>query len=424
MRTRRIRTWILGFAPVLTVSAQEPPKPAPAQGKPRTKDIIGLPENYIRFSRVGGGGIQPLVFPGADGTLRVLYFVARGDERGDLFTCVSKDEGKTFSEPRRLNATEGSVAAPRSFHRAAGALAAEGLLHVLWLDSSGSADDEGRACRLAYTRVGAGGDVEPERDLFPAHDEVALTALAVDPEQQNVFAFFAAPETLAEGATRTRIWGARSTDAGASFSEPVTIDPEGDGVCVDSAISAGVSPKGALYALYRMFASYGKPENPAAGVMDSRLLTSVDDGQSFKAGFVDNWKFGRDPQSGACLFRGPHHMFMAFEGRGQVYWSYIKDDSHKIGLPIAPKRKWEELWRTRAVVAANDGKEVILVYLERPRAGTNLPRPAEDAVPVVAWQVWDKSRNFPIEHGVAPDAPGKSSPAVFVRADGGFTIVY
>ena len=407
------------MAPALAVTAQEPPKPAPAQDKPRQKDVVGLPENYVRFARLGGGGTQPLVFPDSDGGLRVLYFVAREEERGDLFTSASQDEGKTFSEPRRVNATEGAVTAPYGFHRAAGALAADGLLHVLWLNA---AKDGEETARLLFTRVPADGAVEPERELFPAHGDVVQAALAVD--EDHVFVFFAAPEELAEGATRQRIWAARSSDAGASFSEPVAIDPEADGVCVDSAMAAGVSPKGGLYALYRMFTSFGKPENPAAGVVDMRLLSSVDEGESFKSGFVDNWKFGRDPQSGVCMFRATGNMFIAFEGRGQVYWSFIKDDSKKIGLPIAPKRKWEDVWRTRPVVATNKGQELILAYLECPREGTNVPRPAEGAVPVVAWQVWDKSRSLPLDHGVAPDSSGKNAPAVFVRADGGFTIIY
>jgi hypothetical protein len=44
--------------------------------------------------------------------------------------------------------------------------------------------------------------------------------------------------------------------------------------------------------------------------------------------------------------------------------------------------------------------------------------------PVLGWQFWDKRRGVPIASGLASEPPGKSAPAVFVRKDSGFTIVY
>jgi hypothetical protein len=426
--TRGWSAWILGFTPALSVLGQDPPETDQGEAKPRAGDAIGLPADYVRYSRLPAGGIQPLAFTDpADPTqgLTLLYFVPRDEEQGDLFTCRSSDEGKTFSDPLRVNAVDGSVASPDGFHRACGALANGGVLHVLWIDlpAGTGSDGERGPGRLVYARVAADGNVEAGREVFGALDGPEAGALAVD-EEGRVFAFFSAREELEDGAVRYRIWAARSTDGGDSFSEPVAVDREEQGVSVGSALAAGVSPKGAIYVLYRMNASFGKAENPDAGVKDTRLLSSVDAGETYKSVFVDNWKLGRDPKSGACLFRAPGHMFVAYEGRGQVYWSYIKNDVHKIGLPIEPKRKSPELWRNRPVVAANRGREVMLAYLERPRAAVNAQSPAPDAEPVLAWQVWDKSRNFPLDHGFGPEPPRKSWPAAIVRADGGFTLFY
>ncbi len=397
------------------LAAQEP-----VREKGKGKDIVGLPAGFVRFARVPDGGIQPRILAAPDGKLHLVYFrpVAPG---GDLFACAAGAEVESFSTPVRVNAAEGSVVPASGGPRADAALAGDGRLHVVWT-SSIAADESGAGPRrLFHARAREDGTFEPERELLASNHDVAfVAALAVDPA---LYVFFSASETTAEGARRPRVWMLRSQDGGATFSAPPAIDRAEDGVSLESALACGVSPGGVIYVLYRLDRAADAGEGQGGRPRDMRALSSDDGGESFRSSFVSNLKSARDPASGASLYAGPNSMLAAWEAQGQVFWSHFEDDNRKVSLPVQVKRKMDDVWRTRPVVAANSGREILLAWFEVPRAGPG-QRPEPDAAPVLAWQVWDKKRNMPLENGLAPEPPGSSPPAVVVRADRGFTIVY
>src|SRR5690349_4608410 len=60
--------------------------------------------------RVPDGGIQPRAALDAHGVLHLLYFKGEAGG-GDLYYATSRDLGRTFSTPRRVNSTPASVIA-------------------------------------------------------------------------------------------------------------------------------------------------------------------------------------------------------------------------------------------------------------------------------------------------------------------------
>ena len=87
-------------------------------------------------------------------------------------------------------------------------------------------------------------------------------------------------------------------------------------------------------------------------------------------------------------------------------------------MPISePKRGRKGFERSAPAVAANNKNAVLLVWLEHPANGS-----PDDTH--LAWQIWlYDSRQF-VDRGKFNGPITGTSPAVFARSDGGFTIVY
>ncbi len=399
----------LALAVAFSFQDQEP-QPGKKQ-KPR--NLVGLPEDYVRFVRVPEGGVQPRVLLDAGGVLHLFYLKGEGGA-GDLHACRSSDQGQTFSPPLRVNGREGSVAAPEGRPDAYFALGPSGREHAVWVGSEPERP-------LYYTQSRPDGDgFEPERSLLPRTAGLGRgPAVAVDAEGR-VYVYYAAydPDVPSEEGIEppARIFLLRSRD-GSSFTEPVSIDNEKHGVSLQSELAAEIGANGTVYLLCRVATDFKKDGESKARARDVRLLSSTDGGDTFdKAVLVGNWRIQRDPRGTGCLFESPNAMLAAWMTDGQVFWSYVLDESRTIAPPLEPKRGRENFTRSRPALSSNKG-EVCLVWIERP-----IGEPGAEAR--ITWQVWEKLRKLPLGNGQAPEPAGKSAPAVFTRPGGGFTIVY
>ncbi len=396
-------TILLSSALALLPGTQEE---GPAQGR-RSKNLVPLPDDYVRFARLPGGGQQPRLAFAADGTPHVLFFRGEG-ETGDLFLCRTSDEAESFTDAVQVNSSAGAVGAPEGKHGAAIALGPDGRIHVVWTD-------RGQSLRYARSEP-EGKSFEPERELLPKERIGRSAALAVD--QSSVFIFYGALDREVEEGDEPQAspWLLRSRDGGETFEEARTVG-EKNGMSLDSGLTAHIDADGTLYALYR---SAGKLRNEEvkARARDTRLLHSEDSGDTFRSVLVGNWKLTRDPRTPAPdLFLGPHRMLAAWEASDQVFWSFINRETHKSAMPIEPRRGRDAFSRWQPCIAANKKSEVLLAWLEQ-------PVDSPDSDPQVSWQVWEIKTNAPVGNGIAPVPAGKSSPVVLPRSDGGFTVIY
>lgn len=149
--------------------------------------------------------------------------------RGDVWLTVSRDGGRSFDAPVRVNDRSGAGQHPESVKSAKEGMhwmcvTPEGDVHLTWLDHR-LAPDKGQL--LAYARVGdAGRSVEPNVLAYVPPETICqccTPAIAVDGRGNPTLAF---RNAVGDG---REIWTVSSPDGGRSFGEarPVTGAPSG-----------------------------------------------------------------------------------------------------------------------------------------------------------------------------------------------------
>jgi hypothetical protein len=94
----------------------------------------GAPQPSVSVIRVPNLGIQPQIVE-RDGIVHLLYFT--GDpQKGDLNYVTSRDYGKAFSTPIRVNSESGTAMATGNIRGGQMAIGANGIVHVAWIGSS------------------------------------------------------------------------------------------------------------------------------------------------------------------------------------------------------------------------------------------------------------------------------------------------
>ncbi len=202
-----------------------------------------------------------------------------------------------------------------------------------------------------------------------------------------------------------RVWVAYSKDEGKTFAKEKVASTGDAGVCGCCGMRAFADAKGTLYMLYRS-AELGTNR-------DTYLITSKDHADTFASERLDKWSVGTCPMSSFSFFEGGGSVLAAWETDGQVYFTRIDPSTGKHSDPVAAPDKGGR--RKHSVVAASDKGETILVWTE----GMGWEKGGS-----VWWQVFDKDGKPIGGKGHADGVPTWSLVAVFVRADGGFTVVY
>ena len=286
----------------------------------------------VRSVRVPGGGQVPDVKLDPAGVLHMTYGTGLP---GDAFYVQSKDGGKTFSPPVKLNTkaatvTTGMERGPRL------ALGKDGVIHVLW---QGWYKTGGGT---AYSRSTDGGKTfAPERRLeSPAYglDNVALAA----DDQGNVVALwtggFPGAKEDPDSPTASPIVLTYSRDNGATFSknELVKSDhPASSNACACCRLEARIAG-GKLYVAFR-----GGYKN----LRDPWLLVGPLGSNDFRCVRVseDNWDH-TCPMQGIPLTVGADgRVLVSWMSRNRGYWSTsdpaVKSFEPKHAVPMKGSAK-------------------------------------------------------------------------------------
>ena len=225
---------------------------------------------------------------------------------------------------------------------------------------------------MVYTRLNdAGTAFEAERNLITT--AVGLDgggSLAAD-DKGNVYVAWHAPAPDAKGEANRRVWVARSTDEGQTFTAEKPAFKEPTGACGCCGMRAFADHKGNVYMLYRSATDQVH--------RDIYLLTSTGQAADFQGLNLHPWEISTCPMSSMAFAEGPAGVLAAWETNGQVYWTAIDPATGKTGDPVAPPGQVNG--RKHPVVAANAHGETILAWTE----GMGWERGGS-----VAWHVYDR----------------------------------
>jgi hypothetical protein len=259
------------------------PKPEATNGGPPQsqpdRDMSPVePPSKVTVMTVPNGGIQPQALADAKGTLHLIYY--KGDAgAGDLFYVRREAGQERFSDPMRVNSRPGSAIAAGSVRGGQIAMGKGGRIHVAWNDS-GKASGEGEL----YARLNDSGTAfEEQRNLLQNSNVMDGGCTVAADDAGNVYVAWHGIKTGDEpGEMRRRVWVARSTDKGKTFSEESAAWAKPTGVCPCCSMRAFAAGQGTVYALYR---------SATEGVdRDIYLLASTDQGKNFQGTLIHNWK--------------------------------------------------------------------------------------------------------------------------------------
>jgi hypothetical protein len=252
-----------------------PPTAQAEERKPSPQPTLKEPtaERFkVTLLRVPNGGIQPQAIADADGTLHLVYFKGEKANAGDLF-YVRREAGKErFSEPIRINSKPNSACAAGSVRGGQITLGKEGRVHVVW---NGVGTD--------YARLNdAGTAFEEQRNLMRETEIPDGGGTVAADDKGNVYVVWHGQKKGDKGEANRKVWVARSTDDGKTFSmeEPAWAKPTG--VCPCCSTRAFADNKGIVYLQYR--------SATAEVNRDTYLLSSDDLGKTFREELVHQWK--------------------------------------------------------------------------------------------------------------------------------------
>ena len=359
----------------------------------------------VRLMRTPNGGIQPQAIMDEGGALHLIYF--SGDPAaGDIF-YVRREPGKeTFSSPIQVNSQPGSAVAIGTIRGAQISVGKGGRVHIAW---NGSKKAEPRGPKnetpMLYARLNdAKTAFEPQRNLMQVSGGLDGGGTVAADQKGNIYVAWHGRGN-SEGEAHRRVWVARSTDEGKTFTRETPAYAEETGACGCCGMRAFVDRQGRVQMLYR-----AATENVHR---DMIWLTSPDQGKSFRGARIDRWELGTCPMSSASIADGWNETLLAWENQGQVYYQAVGAASTNSGKPIAAPGSSET--RKHPAVAANQRGEIILIWTE----GTGWKRGGS-----LAWQVFDKDGKPMGEKGETPGIPVWGLATVIAERDGIFIIIY
>jgi hypothetical protein len=355
----------------------------------------------VMLLRTPNGGLQPQAALDERGVLHLVYFTGE-PQRGDIY-YVRRDAGKSeFTSPLRVNSEPGSAVAVGTIRGAHLAVGKNGRVHVAW---NGRHDPGGHEAPMLYARMNdARTGFYPQRNVMQFSGGLDGGGSIAADKSGNVYVAWHGKGDK-EGEENRRIWVARSTDEGKTFSRETAAWNEPTGACVCCGMRAFADRQGRVHLLYR--AATGRVDR------DMYLLSSENRGQTFSGTLLDKWKLNACPMSSASLADGATGLLAAWETQGQVYFASLDRKNQR---PISPTPAPGDMGkRKHPMIAANSRGETMLVWTE----GTGWKKGGS-----LAWQLYDSQGKPAGEKGAEPGIPVWSFAAVVAEKDGSFTIVY
>ena len=355
----------------------------------------------VKLLRTPNGGLQPQAALDELGILHLVYFT--GEPQGGDIYYVRRDAEKTeFTSPLRINSEPGSAVAVGTIRGAHLAVGKNGRAHVAW---NGRHDPGGHDAPMLYARMNdARTGFDPQRNVMQFSGGLDGGGSIAADKSGNVYVAWHGKGDK-EGEEHRRIWVARSTDEGKTFSRETAAWNEPTGACGCCGMRAFSDREEQVHLFYR--AATERVDR------DMYLLSSENRGQTFSGTLLDKWKLNACPMSSAALADGANGLLAAWETQGQVYFASFDPKKQRPVSPIpAPGTTGK---RRHPVIAANSLGETMLVWTE----GTGWKKGGS-----LAWQLYDSQGKLAGEKGVEPGVPVWSFAAVVTEKDGSFTIVY
>lgn len=358
----------------------------------------------VNLVRVPEGGIQPQTALAPDGVLHMIYFV--GNASGGDIEYVHRDsEHALFSKPIRVNSEPNSAIAIGTVRGPQLAVGRKGTVFVIWFGPAQDLANGEKSMPVFVSRLTDDHSAfEPQRNLV--HDATGCDggiSIAAD-SRGNVFAVWHAAGAEA-GEAHRRVYLARSTDDGKTFSREQPVSPPELGACGCCGMRAFVDARNTLYVLYRAAAQ--------SIHRDMTLLVSTDRGETFHSQTLSTWELNACAMTTASLASSGNRIAAAWEKAGEVYFTFPDDRTFSQAVVAGAPRTGSN--RKHPAIAVAPSGETLLVWTE----GTGWARGGS-----LAWQLFD-AHGKPLDGaGNAPGVPVWGLASAVAERSGSFTVIY
>ena len=356
--------------------------------------------------QVPDSGIQPQAAIDERGVIHLVFF--KGEPAGGDLYYTRLEPGETRFTPRvRVNSKRGSAIAIGTVRGGQIAIGKGGRVHVAWNGTNGAVPKNPLGgVPMLYSRSDSGRtSFEPQRNLMKRTSMLDGGGTVAADREGNVYvAWHGFSEDGGRTESSRRMWVARSTDDGATFSPESPAYERETGACGCCGARAFVDRRGSVHLLYR--AATGGADR------DMYLLSSDDHAGHFRGEMIDHWRADACPMSTSAMAQSGDALIIAWETRGEVYIRKVGPGTRQ-SRAIAPSGGGGD--RKHPAVAGNARGETILVWTE----GTGWQRGGS-----LAWQVFDQD-NRPIgpRGRIEGGVPIWGLSAVVAMPDGSFTIL-
>jgi hypothetical protein len=214
-----------------------------------------------------------------------------------------------------------------------------------------------------------------------------------------------AAETGNTGEAARRVFVARSTDDGRTFSPETAAWTEPTGACACCGVRIMATHAGDLLVLFR--SATGKINR------DVYVLASKDRGRSFRGARVHEWDIDACPMTSMSLAEGASGVAAAWESAGRVFFGRV--DPSRPAVVDATSPAGEGQPRKHPRLAFGAGNQMLMVWTE----GTAWARGG-----AVGWQLFDGHGKAAGPNESRAGVPAWSFAAPLALPDGRFTIFY
>jgi hypothetical protein len=284
---------------------------------------VAAPE--VRVVEIPGGGGVADAETAADGTIHLVWVKA-----DDVWYAKSTDDGRTFSEPLRVNSEPGTAHPPNMFRGPDVAVGRDGMVHVIWYNNAFQRKRPKDEWGVNYARLRAKDSAfTPTRNLN--HVPSDGFSLAANERGQVAVVYMNGKLNLLT-----------SQDDGETFASPREIADADPCECCASRATFGAD--GSLFAFYRdkaenvrdMFVLSIRERSVLNGLLDQQLATRTRLSST-------PWPINGCPMTGESLTRAGAGFVAAWETKGRVGFTRLDAKGKPTGTPeieVAPRGKF------------------------------------------------------------------------------------